>query len=94
MAFYIEGLIATSNEVIRIGEAASLDEAIAIAKSTIDEFLEREFKREMRSNELFAKYRDSGVIPHIFRDDGETLNVRTFNHLQYASAQCLKMCSR
>ena len=92
MTFYVEGLHAADDQVRRIGETESLDEAIAVAKRTIDEFLASEFKPGMPADELYCKYRNFGVVPCIFRDDGETMNIRGFDHLQYATARCIAIC--
>lgn len=92
MTFFVEGLRGPTKEVTRIGEAETLEEAITIAKRIVDDFLDREFKAGTPLEDLYPRYKDHGTVPYIFRDDGSTMNVRTFNHFKYALTQCAKLC--
>jgi len=101
MTFFVEQLNTASDEVVRIGKAETLDDAIAIAKGIVDEFLHRhcyyynasaDALYNASADALYMRYQESGLIPCILRDDGETLNVRGFDHLHYASLQCLRLC--
>ena len=92
MTFYVEGLTSSrepDQQVCRIGEYASLEHAIAAAKQAINKFLARELKPDMLPSMLFSRYQDFGEVPFIFCDDDDkTVNVASFNHLQYALARC------
>jgi len=92
MTFFVEQVNKRKDEVIRVGKAETLTDAIAIAKGIVDENLRHQFRYEATADALYTRYQDSGIVPCIFRDDGETLNVRNFDHYQYASLQCVKLC--
>ena len=96
MSFFVEGLTSareSDNQVRRIGEYATLEDALAAAKRTIDEFLAREFEDGMLPSVLFTRYQSAGEVPFIFRDDDDkTVNVPDFNHFQYALARCSEIC--
>ena len=97
MAFYVEGLSKyrePENQLRRIGEYATLEEAIAASKRAIDEFLLRDFKAGMTSAQLYAQYQGFGEVPCIFRDDGMTMSIPGFNHWQYATARCAEICGK
>lgn len=95
MTFFVEGLTSFNEidrQVRRIGEFESLDDAVAAAKQAINDFLTREFKRDMPPARLFARYQSFGEVPIIFRDDDDsTMNVSYFNHFEYALARCADM---
>jgi hypothetical protein len=91
MTFYVEQLNTTRDEVLRVGEAKTLEDAIELAKCTIDEYLERHSYYNASADALYTRYQESGLIPCIFCDDGGTLNVRNFDHLHYASLQCVEV---
>jgi len=97
LTFLVEGLGAAAagdRQVRRIGEYAGLDEALAAARRTIDEFLQREFAPGMSPAQLFARYQAAGEVPVIFRDDDDrTMNVTYFNHFQYALARCAELAT-
>jgi hypothetical protein len=96
VTYFVEGLTkdaAADQQVERIGEYNSLDEAIASAKQTIDGFLEREHEEGMSAAALFARYQTRGRIPFIFTDDGSTINV-PFNHLEYAMRRAAQVCEQ
>ena len=92
MTFFVEGLTGSldrDQQVRRIGEYFALEDAVAVAKVVIDQFLAREFAPGMPPARLFARYLSAGEVPIIFRDDGDnTMNVRYFNHFEYALARC------
>ena len=93
MAFVVEGVCTSGYETKRLGESQTLNEAIEIAKLAIENFLIREFRKDMSADELYSKYIELGLVPCIFRDDGETMIVRNFNYMQYAKGCCAKICS-
>ena len=93
MTFFVEQLNTKSDEVIRVGETETLNDAIEIAKHIIDEYLERNrYFYDASADALYTRYQESGPVPCIFRDDGETLDDRNFDHLHYASLQCVRLC--
>ena len=101
MTFFVEQLNTKSDEVKRVGETETLDDAIAIAKRIIDDYLERnryfydasaDARFNASADALYTSYQESGLMPCIFCDDGETLDDRNFDHLHYASLQCIRLC--
>ena len=95
MAFYVEGVLRQDDpdsEVRRIGEYETREEAVAAAKALVDEFLRSEHKAGMLPSELFSLYQERGEHPFIFRDADMTMNVRTFDHLQYAMLRSTEIC--
>jgi len=97
MAFVVQGLSKyrdVDNQLRRVGEYGTLEEAIAASKRTIDEFLLREFKAGVAAGELFAQYQNFGEVPCVFRDDGQTMSIPGFNHWQYAQARCAEICGK
>ncbi len=95
MSFIVEGVTRQDepdSQVRRIGVYETREEAIAVAKVTVDEFLRREYQAGMLSSELFSRYQVQGEHPYIFRDDGTTMSVRTFDHLQYAMLRSAEIC--
>jgi hypothetical protein len=87
MTFFVEGVSRhhePQTQVRRIGEYPTVAEAIAVAKRTIDEFLQHAFKPGMDGKALFALYQGEGEYPFIFRNDDKTFNVPGFNHAHYA----------
>jgi hypothetical protein len=95
MSFVLEGLTlsrAGDDKVRRIGQYATVTEAVAVAKHVIDEFLYREFRQGMLPSEILAHYKEFGEVPVIFRSEqNETVNVPDFNHIQYATARCMEL---
>jgi hypothetical protein len=79
--------------VRRIGEYETVEEAIAAAKRTVDEFLGREAKPEMDAKTLFTRYQELGEYPFIFRNEDRTINVRGFSHAQYAMSRATELCT-
>jgi hypothetical protein len=97
MTFFVEGLCKfreIEKQLRRIGDYATLEEAVAASKRAIDEFLLREFKAEMTAAQLYAQYQEFGEVPCVFRDDGLTMSIPGFNHWQYANARCLEICGK
>jgi hypothetical protein len=95
MTFFVEGVSKHSEpqtQVRRIGEYQSVAEAIAVAKRTIDDFLQRESRTGMDGKALFALYQAQGEYPFIFRDDDKTFNVPGFNHAHYAMTRAVEIC--
>ena len=93
MAFFVQGIRTSDNEVKKLGESQTLGEAIEIAKCAIEGFLIHEFRKGMPADELYAKYLEFGVVPCIFRDDEQTMVVRSFDYMQYARECCTKICA-
>lgn len=97
MTFFVEGLSInreTVAQVRHIGEYQSLMDALVAAERTISEFLDREFQPGMEPATLFTRYKASGEVPYIFRDDGNvTQNLPGFNHFKYALARCRELAS-
>ena len=97
MTFYVEGLSQyrdVDNQLRRIGDYATLEEAIAASKRAVDEFLLRKFKTGMTAAQLYAQYQSFGEVPCVFRDDGQTMSIPGFNHWQYATARCAEICGK
>ena len=97
MTFFVEGLgkfREPEKQLRRIGEYATLEEAIAASKRAIDEFLLQEFKAGMTAAQLYAQYQEFGEVPCVFRDDGLTMSIPGFNHWQYTNARCLEICGK
>jgi len=95
MTFIVEGLsmhLDPESQVRRIGEYNTMAEAITEAQHTVDQVLWRAYKPGMEAKELFYLYQTQGEFPFIFRDDDKTLNVRGFNHTQYAMTRAAEMC--
>lgn len=95
MSFLVEGVnrnLEPKAQVRRIGEYEKVEEAIAAAKRTIDEFLSREFKAGVDAKALFALYQAKGEYPFIFRTEDRTISVRGFSHAQYAMTRAGELC--
>jgi len=101
MTFFVEQLNTARDEVVRVGATENLDAAIAMAKGVVDNYLHRhcyyydasaDALYSASADSLYLTYQESGLLPCIFRDDDETLNVRSFDHLHYASVQCMRLC--
>jgi len=96
MSFVVEGVnknLEPNSQVRRIGEYDTVEEAIAAAKRTVDEFLGREMIAGMDAKTLFTRYQDKGEYPFIFRNEDRTINVRGFSHAQYAMARSTELCA-
>ena len=89
IAFFVEQKNTESNEAIRIGNADTLEDAIAIAKSVIDAYLKRNRNNFTSADGLYTKYQEMGPLLYIFEE--HSLRVCNFDHLQYASLQCVKI---
>lgn len=95
MAYLVEGVVnylKPDSEVRRIGEFATIEEAIATARRIVDEFLRRSFKPGMDAKALFSLYKSEGEYPFVFVDDGQSLNVPGFEHSHYAKARAAELC--
>lgn len=96
MSFLVEGVnknLEPKQQVRRIGEYGTVEEAIAAAKRTIDEFLQREVKPGMEARALFTRYQDQGEYPFIFRTEDRTISVRGFTHAAYAMSRATELCA-
>jgi hypothetical protein len=95
MIYFVEGLtnVAGSESSVRhIGEYKTIDEAVSAAKSIVDEFLIANKRDGITVSDLYAKYRNFGEVPFIFCDGDRTVNVRDFNHFDYAIRKCTAIC--
>ena len=101
MTFFVEQLNIKSDQVTHIAQTETLDDALAIAKWIIDEYLERnrslydvsaDARYSASADVLYTSYQESGLIPCIFCDNSGNLEVQNFDHLHYASLECLRLC--
>ncbi len=95
--FFVEGTSGgqlADDNVRRIGEFETREEAIACARRTIDAFLLQQYRPDMLPRDLFARYQMAGEHPSIFQDDNATMNVSGFNPLQYAKQRCQEYCGK
>ncbi len=97
MTFFVEGIskhLEPESQVRRIGEYASMTDAIAAAQKIVEDFLVRECKPGMDGKSLFSLYREQGEYPFIFRSDDKTFNVPGFNHAHYAMKRAAELCGK
>ena len=97
MTYFVEGLTnfhGGESNVRRIGEFATLEDAIRASEQVIDEFLMAARENGMKITALFLQYQKSGEVPFIFSDDAGTINVSGFNHFKYAMNRCSELCAR
>ena len=92
MKCFVEQLDTANEEITRVGEAQTLEDGIAIAKDIIDKYLMRQSYYNSSADALYTRYQESGPVPCIFLDDGVSLSVHSFDHLDYALRQCLRLC--
>jgi len=95
MTYFVEGVSKHQEpepDVRRIGEYETLEEAIAVAQKTIEQFLRGEFKRGMSAKTLYALYEERGEHIFIFQDEAGTFNVPGFEHAHYAKALAAEIC--
>ena len=96
MSFLVEGVnknLEPKSQVRRIGEYEKVEEAIAAAKHTVDEFLSRAYRPGTDARALFARYQEEGEYPFIFRTEDRTISVRGFSHAQYAMSRATEICA-
>ena len=97
MTYFVEGLVkrhSGEQEVRRIGEYETLEDAVRASEQVIDGYLLGISGSEMAAAELFSKFEDFGEVPFIFRDGDGTLNVIGFNYYKYAMTRCGSICAR
>jgi hypothetical protein len=97
MSYFVEVLTTVregESTVRRIGEFKTLVDAVKAAEQVIDEFLLRTVADGMKAADLYAHYEKSGEVPFIFSDDLRTMNVRGFNHFNYAKERCVALSKR
>ena len=97
MTYFVEGLVkrhSGEQEVRRIGEYETLEDAVRASEQVIDRYLLDLSGSEMAAAELFSKFEDFGEVPFIFRDGDGTLNVIGFNYYRYAMIRCGSICAR
>jgi hypothetical protein len=56
MAFFVGQINTMNDEAMPVGEAKTLEDAIAIAKGTIDEYLERNRHNVTSADALYTRY--------------------------------------
>jgi hypothetical protein len=82
--FHLEILDMATNQVDSGGSFEHEGVAIAAAFGVIDDFLRSHFTQGMSAQGLYSIYESAGRVPFIFKDHGSTVNVRGFNHINYA----------
>lgn len=95
--FFVEassGGDASDDNVRRIGDFDTRDEAIACVKRTIDAVLIAQYRPGMQPRQLLARYEAAGETFTIFQDDDATMNVSGFNPVQYARQRCQDYCGK
>lgn len=95
MTYFVEGIsnhLAPETQVRRIGEYATMADAIVVAQKTVEAYLQQALRPGMDAKTLFAQYRAEGEYPFIFRDDDKTFNVPGFNHAHYAMNRATELC--
>jgi hypothetical protein len=91
VTYYVECVNTVAGDVTRLGEVALLRDAVSLAKQFIDKYLALHQEYNASADSLYSTYVASGLHPVLFKDEGETMNVRTFDHLQYAAVQCVRL---
>ena len=97
MTYFVEGVSKHGEaepEVRRVGDFATLEEAVAVAQQAIEEFLRSQFKRGMIAKRLYSIYEEQGEHMFIFQDEAKTFNVPGFDHADYARTLAAKLCGR
>ena len=95
MTYFVEGVskhLEPQPQVRRIGEYETVGEAIAVAQTTIEQFLRREFKRGMDATKLLSLYEARGEHMFIFQDEAKTFNVPGFDHADCARTLAAEIC--
>ena len=97
MTYFVEGVSKhreAEPEVRRVGEFATLEQAVVVAQQAIEQFLRGQFKRGMTAAHLYAIYEEQGEHMFIFQDEAKTFNVPGFDHADYARTLAAKLCGR
>ena len=74
-------------ERYKLGDFASLDEAVAACQRSVDTFLEDETSRESSAAERYRQYTSFGPDPFIVSDDPEARQP-LFSAWNYAEKRC------
>ena len=82
-----------SSDVRQIGEYKSLEEAVAAAQQEVNALLAELYTAGMAAEALLAGYRAAGHTLYLFRDDEETMDASSFNHLQFAKVRSAEICA-
>jgi hypothetical protein len=77
----------------RVGEFERFEDAIAAAKQVVDALLDRAYVAGTTPAQLLAQYMELGETPYIVRDDDETINAGSFNHIKYAKTRSDRICA-
>lgn len=95
MTYFVEGVSKHNQpqqQVRRVGEYETVEEAITAAKKGVEQSLRREFKRGMEPGKLVSLYEARGEHMFIFQDEANTLNVAGFDHQKYAMSRAEEIC--
>ena len=95
MTYFVEGVTRHNQpdqQVRRVGEYETVEEAITVAKKGVEQSLRREFKRGMEAGKLYSLYEARGEHVFIFQDKANTLNVPGFDHHEYAKSRAEEIC--
>ena len=71
----------------KLGDFASLDEAVAACKRMVDEFLKAHVPTDKTAAERYEEYTQGGPDPFIVTDDPEAKH-RAFSAWSYAKERC------
>ena len=96
MTYFVEALnlrCGGESNVHRIGECATLSDAIKTAREVIIKSLIAWNHPATTVDELFFQYKRSGELPLIFLENDDRINLIGFNSLSYAREQCEALCS-
>ncbi|HUF81149.1 MAG TPA: hypothetical protein VMN03_08435 [Burkholderiales bacterium] len=94
--FFVEAASGTPSDdnVRRVGEFETRDEAFACVRRLIDALLIAQHRAGMYPRDLLARYQAAGEQFAIFQDDDATMNVSGFNPLQHAKQRCQDYCGK
>jgi hypothetical protein len=70
------------------GEYASLDDAIAAARTIVDEYLDAAWRPGITADELFTSYTTFGECPFVLADD---VDAGAFSAWDYARERCVQL---
>jgi len=97
VTYFVEG-VSRHNEpeqqVRRVGEYETVEEAFTVAKKAIEQFLRGKYQRGMAAGELFSLYEKQGEHMFVFQDEAGTFNVPGFDHLKYARSRAEEICRK
>jgi hypothetical protein len=77
------------SERYRLGEFKTCEEAVAVCKKIVDDFLEKGYKKGMSFKELYEGYTGFGEDPFIISSDKTCF----FSAWTYAKKRCTELCN-